>query len=214
MKRLFALLAALLAGTSTQAETNISEVLLKLDAVLESKRPEFAAGLRPPLTVAQIAQMEAQYQVVLPDAVRALYLWHDGQGSSNYMSFVNNMQFQPLSEVLSAKAEFDEMIGYDFELENWWHPAWLPLFHNGGGDFIVVDRKGVHTGTKNQLLTVYHDWKYRPIVAKDLATFLAAALEYHEATPIEQMDEFHIIDDFLPQLDVSFEASGKATPLE
>ena len=124
------------------------------------------------------------------------------------------MAFAPLSEVLRAKTELDGMIGYEFELENWWHPAWLPLFHNGGGDYIVVDLVGIHTGNRNQLLQVYHDWEYRPIVADDLQTFLAAAIEYHGTKAIEEMDEFHIIDEFLPALEGSFEASGVAKPLK
>ncbi|MEP1765248.1 MAG: SMI1/KNR4 family protein [Sulfitobacter sp.] len=172
------------------------------------------ASLRPPLSIDQIASLEDEYQLVLPDAVKTLYLWHDGQDPSGFTTFVNNMAFQPLSEALRAKAELDGMIGYDFDLENWWHPAWLPLFHSGGGDYIVVDLVGIHTGNRNQLLKVYHDWAYRPIVAEDLQTFLDAALVYYGTKSIEEMDEFHIIDEFLPPLEQSFNASGMVKPLK
>lgn len=212
MKKLIALLAALIAGPA-QAQTTMSELLSTLESQLEVKRPELAASLRPPLSATQIAGLESEYQVVLPDVVKTLYMWHDGQDPSVFITFVNNMQFQPLADVLETKTELDGMIGYDFELKNWWHPAWLPVFHSGGGDYLVVDMAGIHTANANQLVKVYHDWELRPIVAKDLTTFVQAVIDYHDKTPIEEMDEFHAIDDFLIQSDVSFEASGTAEPL-
>lgn len=213
MKKLLAFLSALLGASPTLAQNTVADQLSELRVVLEMQRPEVVASLRPPLTVEQIASLEDEYQIVLPDAVKTLYLWHDGQDQTSFTTFANNMTIQPLSKVLRTKAEFDGMIGYDFELENWWHPAWLPLFHNGGGDYIVVDLVGIHTGKRNQLLTVYHDWEYRPIVAEDLQTFLDAVLEYYGTKSIEEMDEFHIIDEFLPTLEQSFNASGKVEPM-
>ena len=214
MKRLMGLLAALLGASSSSAQDTVPDQLSQLSDLLKRKRPEVIASLRPPLSVEHIAGLEHEYQIALPDAVKSLYSWHDGQDPSGFTVFVNNMTFQPLSEVLQTKAELDGMIGYDFDLENWWHPAWLPLFHNGAGDFIVVDLAGVHTGNRNQVLKVYHDWQYRPIVAESLGTFLDATLKYHRAKSTDEMDESHVIDDFLPGLEQSFDASGRVEPLE
>ncbi|WBU60745.1 SMI1/KNR4 family protein [Paracoccus albus] len=214
MAKLFAFFAALLGASSASAQTSLAELLSELDMLLKSKHPELAASLRPPQSAEQIERMEARYQIVLPDEVRTLYLWHDGQDPTGFTTFANNMAFQPLSELLQTKAEFDSMIGYDFHLKNWWHQAWLPLFHNGGGDYLVVDPQGIHTGDANQLLAFYHDDKYRPIIAKDLTTFFKAVLDYYDKTSTEDMDEFHIIDDFLPNSNLSFDASGKAEPLQ
>ncbi len=212
MRKLTALLATLFAG-SVQAQATVSDLLATLDSQLAIKRPELVSSLRPPLTAEQIADLEDKHHIILPDIIKTLYKWHDGQDPSDFKVFVNNMQFQPLTDVLETKAELDGMIGYDFELKNWWHPAWLPVFQNGGGDYLVIDMAGIHTGNANQLLTVYHDRGTRPIVAKDLVTFLQAAIDYHDATQIEAMDEFHYISDFLPRLKTSFTASGIAEPL-
>ncbi|WP_371171481.1 SMI1/KNR4 family protein [Aliiroseovarius sp. 2305UL8-7] len=214
MNKLLALFAALLGPSPTLAETTVPNLLSELELLLEAKRPALMESFRPPVSVDEIASLENKYRIVLPDAVKALYLWHDGQDPVRFETFVNNMTLQPLSEVFETKAELDGMIGYDFTLENWWNPAWLPLFHNGGGDYLVIDLQGVHTGDANQILRVYHDWEYRPIIARDLETFLQAALSYHDTTPLEQMDEFHEIDEFLPALDVSFNASGPIKPLK
>ena len=213
MRKLMAVLAIFLAG-SAYAETNVSDLLTKLESELKEKRPEVLASLRPPLTASHIAALEEEYRFVLPDAVKALYMWHDGQDPNGFVTFVNNMQFLPLADALATKAELDGMIGYDFELENWWHPAWLPIFHNGGGDYLVVDMAGVHSGNRNQLLNFYHDWEYRPIVANDLKVFVSGIIDYHAGTSVDEMDEFYSIDGFLPDLDISFDAAGTAEPLE
>ncbi len=214
MNKLLAFFAALMSSSAASAQSTVPTLLLELGPLLEAKRHALIESFRPPLSVEEISSLEAEHQIALPDAVKALYLWHDGQDLTRFETFVNNMVLQPLSEVLKTKAELDGMIGYDFVLENWWNPAWLPLFHNGGGDYLVVDMEGVHTGNRNQLLRVYHDWEYRPIVASDLETFLSATIRYHDATPIDHMDEFHEIDDFLPSTDASFEASGPVEPLK
>ncbi|WP_407667860.1 SMI1/KNR4 family protein [Palleronia rufa] len=154
-----------------------------------------------------------QSQITLPYAVRKIYLWRDGQDPSTFTSFVNNMQFVPLSNVLRDKAELDRMIGYEFEQENFWHQAWVPIFQNGGGDSLVVDLHGVHTGTKGQVIAFYHDWEHRSIVAPDLKTLLQGMLKYYEAFQANTINEPHDISDFLPSMSISFKPSGTAAPL-
>lgn len=213
MNRLLSLILALFATTG-QAQTTLPELLEEIELQLLQKRPDFFTSLRPPLTEEQIAAIEIKYATILPDDVKALYMWHDGQDPQKFSSFVNNMQFQPLEYMLSAKVELDGMIGYDFELENWWNRGWLPIFHNGGGDHLVVDTVGVHTGNAGQLLTVYHDWEHRPIEAQNLQVFMQAVLAYYENTLTENMDEFHVLENFLTETGQSFVASGVAMPLQ
>lgn len=83
MKKLLALVAALFAAPALEASPTaaqtLPEMLADLDAVLAEKRPDYAALLRPPLTAAQIGALEEEYATTLPDEVKALYAWHDGQ---------------------------------------------------------------------------------------------------------------------------------------
>ncbi|WP_018689092.1 SMI1/KNR4 family protein [Ahrensia kielensis] len=213
MKKIVSLFAALFT-TSASAEPALPDLLAALEVQLQKKRPDLVATLRPPLTEEDIVALEHKYETSLPSQVRMLYKWHDGQDLEKFSVFVENMQFQPLESALLTKVDLDSMIGYDFELENWWHPAWLPLFQNGGGDYIVVDAAGIHTGNKGQLLTVYHDWEHRPINAPNLLVFSQAVLAYYKTTPIEDMDEFYLLENHLPETALSFDASGNAKPLK
>lgn len=213
MKRLFSMLAALFAG-SVQAEPQDDPLLLRLGAALLEKRHDYASRLQAPLSKSDIDALEKRFDAFVPESVRALYMWHDGQDPEVTASFANNMMFLPLEEALITKAEFDGMIGYDFELENWWHPGWLPLFTNGGGVYLVLDQVGVHTGEPGQLLYFFDDYENRPIVARSLKAFLTAVVDYYEQTPVEDVKESFDLDNFLPKMDVSFNAEGEATPLE
>lgn len=65
-----------------------------------------------------------------------LYSWHDGSSDVNVrrlgdMYFFPGVYFLSLSEALSNYRTF---------LANQrWRPGWLPLFADGGGDFIFID---------------------------------------------------------------------------
>lgn len=213
MKKLLGVFATLFASP-VQAQPTLAEVLTALDAQLAQKRPDYAALLRPPLSAGDIANLEVKYAVTLPDDVKTFYMWHDGQDPQSSAALANNMLILPLAEALDGKEELDGMIGYDFTLKDWWHPGWLPLFHNGGGDNLVVDTAGVHTGKPGQILSFYHDWDLRPIDAPDLLAYMQAVLSYYENTPVDQIVEPYELDGHLPETGLSFTAAGEAVPLK
>ncbi len=212
MKKLVAIIAAMFAGSAT-AQTALPDIFDSIGHLIVEKRPDLAATRRAPLSDAQIAEVERNHGITLRTEIKSLYAWHDGQNPEVFMTFANNMQFQSLEAALATKAELDGMIGYDFELENWWHPGWLPIFNNGGGDYIDVDAAGVHTGNPGQLIKVYHDWTHRPIVARNLTDFMQGVQRYLAGTAPQDMDEFHDVSDFLSPTRKAFEASGAAKPL-
>ena len=91
MKKLITMIAALFAGPG-QAEQTLVDVLTALDAQLADKRPDYAALLRPPLSADAIAALEQQHNVALPDDVKTLYAWHDGQDPQSSSSLVPTAQ--------------------------------------------------------------------------------------------------------------------------
>lgn len=173
----------------------MNDILLKLDDQLRTRRPEYYAHLQEPLTAAAITALETEYGVTLPADLKELYTWKNGQADSCYKSFVNNSMFIPLQEALSTAKENTGMIGFDFDVKNWWHEQWIPLFHNGGGDYICYDRGGLFTGSPGQLIVFWHTDNDRNVISPDLKTFLAALLHYYEQTPAEKFDGFFSVDE-------------------
>lgn len=191
MKLLFPLFI-LMSMTKTDLQTELS----LLDKNLREKRPAYYAALQAPLTDEEIAALEKKYTVTLPEDLRELYKWKNGQRDSDE-NFVNNSIFVPLEDVLVAHEELTAMIGYDFEIENWWNAQWLPVFENGGGSSICYDMGGVFTGKKGQLIEYWNDDNDRPVICPDLLTFIKVVNTYYKRTPKEKFDEYFDITDQL-----------------
>lgn len=173
----------------------MNDILQKLDEQMRNKRPEYYAQLQEPLAADAIASLEATYGVTLPPDLRELYAWKNGQAGACSESFVDNSMFVPLDEALSIAKENTGMIGFDFDVENWWHAQWIPLFHNGGGDYICYDCGGLFTGQAGQLIVFWHADNDRNVIAPDQKTFLAALLHYYEQTPADKFDGFFSVDE-------------------
>lgn len=113
--------------------------LKKLDIHLREKRPGYYRMFHHPLTENEILGLEKKYDIKLPNDLKELYKWKNGQQPGCFESFVNNSIFEALENVLSVNKEFTEMIGSDFEIENWWNGNWLPFFSDGGGSHVCYD---------------------------------------------------------------------------
>ena len=175
--------------TNYNKNQKMKSELEKLDKNIKEKRPEYYAILQKPLSEKEISELETKYNIKLNSDLKELYLWKNGQSQSNSKAFVNNSMFEPLEYVLSGNKEFTEMIGYDFEIENWWNKNWLPIFSNGGGSYICYDLKGIFTGEKGQLIEYWNADNDRSVIAPNLTSFIKKLNQYYEKTQIEEFDE-------------------------
>lgn len=167
------------------------QVLLnRLDHYLSTKRADYYATLQPGLSAGAIATLEKKYNVTLPVDLCALYQWKNGQQDDAYAVFVNNSMFLSLEHSLESAKELTSMIGTDFEMENWWHPAWIPLFDNGGGDYICYDTLGVFTGIRGQLIEFWHADNDRDTIAPDLTSFIISINQLYATTDAKDFDEY------------------------
>jgi cell wall assembly regulator SMI1 len=86
--------------------------------------------------------------------------------------------------------ENNDMIGVDFDVEDWWNDKWIPIFHSGGGDYICYDSGGIFTGLHGQLIEFWHADSDRNIIAPSLDAFIESIIRYYQNTPKEAFDEF------------------------
>ncbi|TPN84746.1 SMI1/KNR4 family protein [Aquimarina algicola] len=182
----------------------IKSELNKLDENLKEKRPEYYKTLQLPLSDDAISNLEQTYKVVLPNDLKELYQWKNGQQYDCYASFVNNAMFQPLEEVLQISKEFNEMIGYDFQIKNWWNENWLPIFSNGGGSYLCYDIKGVFTNKVGQLIEFWKGDNDRNVIAPNLSEFLGALNTYLVETPATEYDSYFDVSDRIGQWRTTF----------
>lgn len=176
----------------------MDKALTTLDKCIAGLRPDYYAQLRDPLSDEMIAALEHEYGVTIPPGLKALYQWKDGQQDLCFEAFVNNSGFLPLQQALDISRESTGMIGFDFEIENWWHPAWIPLFHNGGGDYICYDNHGLFTGLPGQLIEFWHADNDRNVIAPSLELFIRQLNHYYETTAPSAFDEFFTLEQSPP----------------
>jgi cell wall assembly regulator SMI1 len=161
-----------------------------LDDYLKEFRPDFYLNLNAALKDEEIKALEKKFKITIPSDLKELYKWKNGQ--SSFHSFVNNSMFMPLEEALASAQECTSMIGYDFDIDNWWNEHWIPIFHNGGGDHICYDIGGAFTGEQGQLIEFWHADNDRNIIAPNLKSFIEGINKLYKTA---EDDEYSIIQD-------------------
>ena len=157
-------------------------------------RPNYYLHLKQPLNNTEINELEKHYKTKLPDDLRALYKWKNGQNAQCFETFVNNSMFISLGDALETAREYTSMIGSDFEIENWWTENWIPIFHNGGGDYICYDSGGIFTGNPGQIIEFWHADNDRHVIAPNLETFISALNDYYSKTPAENFNGYFEVE--------------------
>src|SRR6266850_1743843 len=56
----------------------VTEILAELEMILKTNAPKVLEQLQPGLADEEIAKLERQAGLQLPDDIKALYRWHDG----------------------------------------------------------------------------------------------------------------------------------------
>lgn len=174
-------------------KNEMERIIETLNSHIQKLRPEFYSNLNPPLDDHDIQSLERKYNIQIPEDLKILYLWKNGQESGCYEAFVNNSMFIPLEEALEIAQELTGMIETDFEMENWWNENWIPVFHNGGGSYICYDLKGIFTGNKGQILEFWNRDNDRNVIASSLTHFLNQLNLYYEEQSGE-FDEFFTVE--------------------
>ncbi len=89
----------------------INESWTKIIAWLQANLPEALNNLRSPATNMQIEEVEKSIGIKFPDALRALYLLHDGETNNWPPSvFDEGHWFMPLSKVVSHRNNMSEFV--------------------------------------------------------------------------------------------------------
>ncbi|TGE28560.1 SMI1/KNR4 family protein [Hymenobacter metallicola] len=157
-----------------------SALLTRLDTLLQQRRPDYYATLKPAAPAAELAAFEAEFGLTLPAELRLWFGWRNGQ--QGFESFVQNNCLQSLDSAAETMRVNRELLEAGDFVPNWWQPGWVPFLENGGGDHVCLDSAGTFTGRAGQVLKHWHDWEARPVLFPDLTAWLAAVVQAYEQT--------------------------------
>jgi cell wall assembly regulator SMI1 len=154
------------AATSHPAPTTAGDkmtiLLARLDQWLNTHRERFQQALRAGATGRECDELAAVVGRPLPEELRALLMWHNGQNPDVPGSFEDNWILMSTEEITDAKKELDA------ESHEGWRKNWLPFLDNDSGDYRCVD-------LDSPGLSVLECWRGRadhPVIAPSLAAWL------------------------------------------
>ncbi len=113
----------------------MDEILQRLERWLAAHRKRFfTKGLRRGASEALLAKLEKALGTPLPDELRTLLTWHDGQTSASAGRFEENWLLMSAERIAAARADLDE--GAE---ETGWSPQWVPFLDDDEGDYLCLD---------------------------------------------------------------------------
>lgn len=96
------------------------------------------SALAPGLEAADVAAGLSAVGLAAPPPLISLYRWHDGvgntQGVIGDLCLMPGFFMLPLAESLQIR--------HAFLTDPRWDQTWLPLFADGGGDYLVIELRG------------------------------------------------------------------------
>ena len=172
---------------------SVADSWRRIDAWLAEHAPKLFPKMNEGATVARIAEAERDLGLELPDAVRASYTVHDGSGimrlfpSGDYLTIEQMvgefMMWKGILEESDLDSDYVEPVGPIQRVH--FHPKWIPLTNNGGGDYTVIDLAPAEGGHVGQLVDFSHETGPEGVGAVGLAeylSYLAHGLEAGAAT--------------------------------
>lgn len=109
-------------------------LLERLDAWLGLHRSRFRTSLRPGATAAELVELRNALGQPVPESLRTLLAWHNGQGDDYVGFFEGHWLLMGTAAIAAA----NEILDAD-AIKNGWHRDWIPFLDDDGGDYLVLD---------------------------------------------------------------------------
>ena len=115
-------------------DNNPGNVFSRLETWLRKHRRRFLASLNPGATPAELDTLQKQVAAPLPEFLRTLLAWHNGQGQDFVGAFEENWLLMSCQTIAEAKRYLDAEAK-----DMGWQPAWIPFLDNDAGDYLCAD---------------------------------------------------------------------------
>jgi cell wall assembly regulator SMI1 len=138
----------------------VTELLQRLETWLRAHRPRYLDGLNPPASTAEIEDLELALGAPVPEELRALLTWRNGQGPGFIGAFENSWILLTSERIAAAKRILDA----DADATGW-HTAWVPLLDNDAGDYLCLDQNA-------RVRAFWLGKQEHPVIAESLVDWL------------------------------------------
>lgn len=188
-----ALRPALEAMSAARVALALEAVLERFENALADTSPEYLKGLAPGVSDEELDAVEAELGIALPETVRALYRWRNGDAKENGQ-YVRLRIFSPLKSAAATwKMLCDMEAAGEWERNGKQQPGvwcrhWFPIARWSNGFHLCIDLEGTYGGNRGQVLEVWMKDDDRQIVAPDLPTWFDVFVRALEDGLIEETE--------------------------
>lgn len=186
----------------------MKKLLFRLQECIESRFPATAASLKLGASERQIEDLERRIGIRLPDQVRVLYRWHNGQSDeTSSIGLFFGLPFLPIDRVIqhwdfecrtlngSTSDELDEWAkGYSCLPAGTiqrvvMNRSWVPLADDSAGSYLGLDFNPDVHGSVAQVISFGGREPIRVRAAENIANFLEDLLFMYEQGQYELIEE-------------------------
>jgi cell wall assembly regulator SMI1 len=126
------------AEPSAPASGKLQELLARLEKWLAQHRKHLLEDLRPGANELERHALQAKLGGELPDELRTLLAWHNGQKREFAGGFEEDGLLLGTEEVAEAKAELDRGAAGN-GAGNGWQAGWIPFLDDDSGNYVFLD---------------------------------------------------------------------------
>lgn len=166
----------------------MATLIERLDKWLKENRAEYYQKLSPGANDEDLAELEELIDAKLPDGLRALLKWRNGQDARNYDSVYYNYQLMGSEDIADVVDMNNSMLeNEEFDQANWWDTHWIPFLQKDG-DYYCIDMAGSFGGSVGQVIEFNHDYEGRDVEHPNFDAWLETLVEACEQGLMEEDD--------------------------
>ena len=143
----------------SSAKPAVESVWNDIESYLQANAPEAHQALPAGASQEEIDSLEAGTGARLPEEYKASLKRHNGKARVQHyrlLSAADALSSWSSMRKLSDQGTFaanEVVYGEGGEFQNtWWHPGWIPVAEDSGGNLILVDTAPAERGTQGQII--------------------------------------------------------------
>lgn len=159
----------------------MQKIWKRIEDWLAVNNPKILNSLQPGATDAELHISEESMSIELPEDVKQSYRIHDGQsniapplmGEWRLLSLKSIKKQWELMKELADKGQLTAKATSDGKVQaEWWNCKWIPIAHNGAGDFHCLDLDPTPNGSVGQMICFWHMSEERKVIASSFQIWL------------------------------------------
>lgn len=176
----------------------------RLSGVLESRFPFLAGIPNTGASDAELQRLSEYFGVDLPPMLALMYAESNGQ-KADRQGYLLGAFLLSIDEAISEAESYAEIGNDDFDEADFsstpeaairrqnTNPKWIPIFHDGNGNFLGLDFDPGPRGTRGQVINFGRDMDDKCVLASDLDRFLERCVAIVENDEHLSVDKGNLI---------------------